>query len=117
MVNRARDLPRLPPIEDPHELDPWQCRKLWVAALIVKINIAFGGPDPSLGQSKANERAAERRRMREWLGSRAFHAECALAGLDGELVLWGLSRPGFDPQELTRVSVHSMGRPGPKVAA
>lgn len=117
MQSRVRDLPPLPPIEDPSELDPWQCRRLWIAVLIVKLNIAFGGPDPSLGQQKPQARKAERRRMLDWLGSPAFHAECALAGFDGDWLLWGLSQPGFNPERLTRVSVHAMGRPGPKVAA
>ncbi len=60
-------------------------RRLWAAVLAENVRLAIRPrrwPSSTLGREKL-----DRRQSAEWIGSRDFHAVCALAGFDGEYVM------------------------------
>jgi hypothetical protein len=85
------DAADLPPIDDAN-VDPAGCRGLWQSVLLEQVRLAltvgaYGG-DGGFGYSNPHDQA----RARDWFGTRDFHMVCALAGLEGDVVLQGFQR-------------------------
>ena len=63
---------------------PCDCRALWCAVLKEQLVLAVS--------TRTIDHACEIDSARRWFGSRDFFMVCALAGLDGALVLCGVRR-------------------------
>jgi hypothetical protein len=67
-----------------HEVCPRACRALWCAVIEDQFRLAVA--------PRASDLPREIDSARRWFGSRDFFMTCALAGLDGAWVLWGVHR-------------------------
>lgn len=65
-----------------HDIDPRACRALWCAVVEEQFRLAVS--------PKMADRPAEISAARRWFGTRDFFMACALAGVDGAWVLWGV---------------------------
>lgn len=65
-----------------HDIDPRACRALWCAVVEEQFQLAVS--------PKMADRPAEISAARRWFGTRDFFMACALAGVDGAWVLWGV---------------------------
>ena len=63
---------------------PCDCRALWCAVIEEQLVLAVS--------TRKKDHAREIDSARRWFGSRDFFMVCALAGLDGALVLCGVRR-------------------------
>lgn len=67
-----------------HEVCPRACRTLWCAVIEEQLRLVLS---PRLA-----DQPLDIDRARRWFGSHDFFMTCALAGLDGAWVLWGVQR-------------------------
>ena len=67
-----------------HYFEPRACRALWCRVIEEQINLIVS--------PKKTDLRAEIFAARRWFGSGHFFTACALAGVDGELVLRGVQR-------------------------
>lgn len=79
------DLPRLPPITDPAELDPVACREMWAAMVAHHLNdLACGMLAIKQGSKPRAVTERERAETKRWVRSKDFSICATLAGIDPE---------------------------------
>lgn len=66
------------------DIDPRACRALWCAVVEEQLRLAVS--------PRVADRPYEVDSARRWFGTRDFFMACALAGVDGEWVLWGVRK-------------------------
>lgn len=64
------------------DIDPRACRALWCAVVSEQFRLAVS--------PNTVDRPVEISAARRWFGTRDFFMVCALAGVDGAWVLWGV---------------------------